>query len=83
MYLTDQNGNATQLSWSPNGYNLERTVDAEGYTATMQYDGLNNLKVITSTRGFTTAFVYSGTLVVQGKGMAEVLLSLPLLTMIK
>ncbi|CAG1005510.1 tRNA nuclease WapA [Anaerolineae bacterium] len=65
VYLADQNGNATQMLWSADGANLERTINASGYTATMQYDRYNHLTVITNTRGFATSFVYSGPLLLR------------------
>jgi RHS repeat-associated protein len=60
-YVADPNGHGPQIKWSANGSNLERVVDGGGYTTTMQYDGLNNPTLITDTRSFTTAYVYSGT----------------------
>ncbi len=63
--LADTNNHITQLTWSADGANVTRLVNASGFTTTMQYDRLNNLKQITDTRGYTTSYVYSGTLLTQ------------------
>jgi RHS repeat-associated protein len=60
-FVADPNGHGPQLTWSLDGNNLNQILDAGGYTTTMQYDGLNNPTLITDTRSFTTAYVYSGT----------------------
>jgi YD repeat-containing protein len=60
VQLADQNGNSTKMLWSPNGHNLERVVDAGGYTTTMRYDNLNNLTQTVDARGYTTTLTYSG-----------------------
>lgn len=52
----------TLLAWSADGANLESLQDAAGNTVGLEYDDLNNPTQIVDGRGYTSTFVYSGTL---------------------
>jgi RHS repeat-associated protein len=58
--IADANGNATQMQWSPNGYNLEEVTYAPGVSITQKFDGLNNLTRTVDARGYATVFTYTG-----------------------
>ncbi len=59
--ITDANGHATQMQWSPDGSNLEKTTYSPQISITQKFDALNNLTQTTDARGFTTTYTYSGT----------------------
>jgi YD repeat-containing protein len=62
--VIDALGNATAMTWSDNGANLTRLVDAAGNQTDLAYDTLNNLTSTTDSRGATTSYAYSGALLV-------------------
>ena len=69
--ITDPRGNPTELTWSTDGLNLEQIVDADGNVTAMQYDELNNLRLVTDALDHTTTYVYEGTLLVESKDYLE------------
>ena len=55
-------GGTTTLTWSANGANLNRVVDADGNETNITYDALNNPTSIVDAGGFLTTYVYDGKL---------------------
>lgn len=60
--ITDPAGHTTTLTWSTDGANLTRVVDAELNQTDITYDSLNNPTSIIDPRDFLTTYTYSGTL---------------------
>lgn len=56
--MVDANGNATNLSWSGNGSNLEGVTDALDNHTSLGYDEFNNLIQVVDARGLTTTYSY-------------------------
>jgi YD repeat-containing protein len=56
--VIDAAGNATALTWSANGSNLEGVVDALQNSTSLAYDSLNNLTQVVNARGLTTTYSY-------------------------
>jgi len=62
VLITDALGNSTQLSWSEDGANLTRMVDAEGNETDLTYDELNNPIAVVDALDYLTTYDYNGTL---------------------
>jgi RHS repeat-associated protein len=60
--IVDEDGDATNLTWSEEGTNLTQVVDAEGNQTDLSYDSLNNLTSIVDPRGFLASYTYDGML---------------------
>jgi len=60
--LVDEGGDVTHLTWSADGTNLTRVVDAEGNQTDLAYDSRNNLTDVVDPRGYLTTYTYAGTL---------------------
>ncbi len=60
--IADPNTNFTTLTWSGDGANLTRVVDAQNRTTSLFYDNLNNLTRTVDALGRTSNFNYSGKL---------------------
>lgn len=59
---TDPNSNSTQLTWSADGANLTRVIDAKGLTTSLHYDSLNNLTRTVDAKLRASNFTYDGKL---------------------
>ena len=60
--VTDEAGHTTQVQWSDDGATLMGVTNALSQTTSLAYDALNQPTVITDSRGLTSTFTYSGTL---------------------
>jgi RHS repeat-associated protein/CSLREA domain-containing protein len=60
--ITDSLNHPTTLTWSADGANLAQVTDTLNQTTQLDYDSFNNLTQVVDTRGFTSTFTYSGTL---------------------
>ncbi len=58
--MTDANNNTTDLTWSADGSNLTRVLDAEGNQTDITYNSLNLPTSIVDPRDFLTTFAYTG-----------------------
>lgn len=59
--ITDASGSATALTWSADGANLTRVVDAAGGQTDIIYDELNNPHWVADPLGYWTTYEYDGT----------------------
>lgn len=59
--ITDPGESTVTLTWSTDGRNLTRIVDAVGNQTDIAYNSLNNPTSMIDPRGFETTFVYAGT----------------------
>mgnify|MGYP001558450080 CR=1 FL=1 len=60
--ITDATGATTSLTWSADGSNLTRVIDAGGGQTDITYDALNNPTSIVDALNYLTTYGYNGTL---------------------
>lgn len=60
--IFDENGSATQMSWSLDGANLLNVTDALGNEIDLTYDSNNHLTSFVDPRGYLTTYGYQGNL---------------------
>lgn len=58
--ITDADGNSTNLSWSEDGVNLTRIVDAQENQTDITYDELNNPTSVVNPLNYLTTYEYEG-----------------------